>query len=365
MKTPFYGKLTLVFLLSILFSCKKECDPTENPLPVGKVTSLLCNEAEVTGSTKIGTPASGVSCRIEYSGANAGVYPAQSVASSGVAGLTASVKAGSFSSGSGFLDFLISGTPQTADTARFTVLVGGISCSFYLVVADSSSSDYCGVKDVFNKTKTYGLLTDIDGNRYKTIQIGAQTWMAENLKTSRYKNGNPIPEVTDAVTWANLSTGASCWYNNDSIVHACPYGKLYNWFTVVNNSGLCPQGWRIPTDEDWMTLEREIGMPESELSMTGDRGASLQIGGKMKSTSDDWLSPNLGASNSSGFSIVPTGFRYPNGDFYVYLTMTAFWSSTQFSGESAYDRIFSKDYSGIGRSNGAKVDALSVRCVKD
>ena len=153
MKTTLSGKLTLVFLLSILFSCKKECDPTENPLPLGKVTSLLCSSAKVSGSTKIGTSASGVSCRIEYVGANAGTYPAQSVASSGVAGLTASVKAGSFSSGSGFLDFLISGTPQAADTARFNVSVGGLSCSFYILVADSSSSDYCGVKDVFNKTK--------------------------------------------------------------------------------------------------------------------------------------------------------------------------------------------------------------------
>jgi uncharacterized protein (TIGR02145 family) len=365
MKTNLSGKLTLVFLLSVLFSCKKDCDPTENPRPDGKVTSLLCSSAKVTGSTKIGTPASGVSCRIEYGGANAGTYPAQSVASSGVTGLTASVESGSFSSGSGFLDFLISGTPQAADTARFEVLIGGISCAFFILVEDSSSSDYCGVKDVFNKTKTYGLLTDVDGNRYRTIELGSQIWMAENLKTSRYKNGIPVPEVSDAGTWGSLSTGASCWYTNDSANHGCPYGKLYNWFAVVNSNGLCPEGWRIPSDEDWMTLEMEMGMPESELFGVGPRGLSLQIGGKMKSTSDDWLSPNAGASNSSGFSVVPTGFRYPDGADYQYAYQTAFWSSTGFSDESAYDRIFGRDHSGIKRSNGAKIDGLSVRCVKE
>ena len=365
MKTPFFGRLAVVIVLSVLFSCKKECDPTENPRPLGKVTSLLCSSAKVSGSLKIGTPASEVSCRIEYGGANAGTYPAQNVASSGVAGLTASVKAGSFSSGSGFLDFLISGTPQAADTARFEVLVGGISCSFFILVEDSVSGDYCGVQDVFNITKTYGLLTDIDGNRYKTIQLGSQTWMAENLKTSHYKNGSPVPEVSDAGIWGSLSSGASCWYSNDSAGHACPYGKLYNWYAVVNSSGLCPQGWRIPSDEDWMTLEREMGMPESELYGIGARGLSLQIGGKMKSTSDDWLSPNAGASNASGFSVVPAGFRYPNGAYYQYLFETAFWSSTEFSAESSYDRIFGTDQSGIKRVNGAKVNGLSVRCVKE
>ena len=155
---------------------------------------------------------------------------------------------------------------------------------------------------VFNNANTYGTMTDQNGNIYKTITIGTQTWMAENLRVTKYRNGDPIPNVTDNAAWAALTTGAYCSYANttdkDKIA---TYGLLYNWFTVTDSRNIAPAGWHVPTNDEWETLTTFLG------------GAGA--GGQMKETgTTHWLSPNTGATNESGFSGTPAGARSHDGD---------------------------------------------------
>ena len=159
-----------------------------------------------------------------------------------------------------------------------------------------------------------GLVTDINGNVYPTVNIGSQTWMQKNLNVSKYKNGDVLPQVTDATQWANLTTGAWCWYNNDSSTYGATYGKLYNWYAVNDSRGLAPDGWRVPSESEWNVLVNYLG------------GDSL-AGCKMKSTSL-WYSPNYCATNSSGFSALPSGIRAGNdGSFGNILGYNYIWSS--------------------------------------
>jgi uncharacterized protein (TIGR02145 family) len=155
-------------------------------------------------------------------------------------------------------------------------------------------------KDWLNPALTYGSVTDIDGNTYATIEIGTQLWMAKNLRTTRYRNGDPIPNVTDKEKWGGLSSGAWCHSQNDP-KHEVPYGKHYNWYTVNDPRKVCPAGWHVPTDGEWQQMEAALGMPASELGRKEFRGAAQNVGGKMKTTTL-WASPNTGATNSSEFA---------------------------------------------------------------
>ena len=141
-----------------------------------------------------------------------------------------------------------------------------------------------------------GTMTGNDGTTYQTIQIGSQLWMAEYLMETQYANTDAIPEVTDNGTWAGLSTGARC-HNT--------YGTMYNWFAVDDARGLAPAGWHVPTMADWTTLATTLG------------GTSV-AGGKMKeSGTTHWFSPNTGATNESGFTALPGGWRSEsNGQYY-------------------------------------------------
>ena len=354
-------------LMLLLFSCKKDCSSGLNPGQEGKISAMFCSSAKASGDLIKGISNSGVFCRMEYFGSNGGFYPALSVPSAGVQGLTASLKAGTFKPGSGFLDFQISGIPDSSGTARFQVLVGGFDCAFSVKVKNSVnvSGEYCGVNNIFNAGKTYGLVSDIDGNQYKTIEIGSQTWMAENLRTAHYQNGDQIPEVKESGPWGALNTGAFCWYNNDSAKYDCPYGRLYNWFAAVDARKLCPVGWRIPSDEDWKVLERQMGIKESEINNSRYRGEVEIAGNKLKSNAIVWDVPNTGSSNESGFSALPAGARWPDGSFIVFGERIEWWSTTVFSSESSWKRALSTKFSGIYRVNGTKVVGISVRCLKD
>ena len=164
-------------------------------------------------------------------------------------------------------------------------------------------------------------VTDIDGNNYPVVKIGNQIWMKENLRVSRYRNGDPIPIVTDNTAWSGLTTGARSWYNNDSTSFEIPYGNLYNWYAASDNRNICPTGWHVPTDPEWTSLEEQLG---------GSAGA----GGKMKQQGDVstsppglWNSPNTGADNLSGFTALPGGFRNFRGSVSINLN-TFFWSNT-------------------------------------
>ncbi|PKK84270.1 MAG: hypothetical protein CVT49_04700 [candidate division Zixibacteria bacterium HGW-Zixibacteria-1] len=195
---------------------------------------------------------------------------------------------------------------------------------------------------------------DIDGNMYSTIQIGSQCWMAENLKVTHYRNGDPIPNVTDDGVWAELATGAYCNYNNDE-GNVATYGRLYNWYAVDDSRNIAPEGWHVPTDAEWQTLVDYLG-------------GETVAGGKMKEAgTSHWLSPNTDATNESGFSALPGGNRYYYGGYGGVTGSGIFWSSTEreIADIAAWYRLLNFASSAVFRNAEYKKGGLSVRCVRD
>lgn len=199
----------------------------------------------------------------------------------------------------------------------------------------------------------YGTVTDINGNIYLTVKIGDQWWMAENLRVTHYRDGDPIPNVTDGVTWGGLTTGAYCDYNND-IANVVNYGRLYNWFAVNDSRNIAPAGWHVPSFEEWQTLVDFLG---------GDQIA----GGKIKEAgTTHWTSPNTGATNESGFTGLPAGYRYIESGYFNHMGLSAFfWSSSESSSTIGCYRALNYDDSAVGRPNVNKSYGFSVRCVRD
>jgi len=203
-----------------------------------------------------------------------------------------------------------------------------------------------------------GTVTDIDGNIYKTVKIGKQVWMAENLKVTHYKNGNAIPDVKSNSKWIELTTGACCAYNNTEEL-VTTYGRLYNGYAVTDTQGLAPKGWHIPTDMEWSELVNFLG---------GDSIAS----GKLKESGfSHWVQPNINANNTSGFSAFPGGGRsafegiyYGMGYDAEFWTSTSFWSSIA-NQEVIWTRILDTARQEVGKSYASKIDGHSVRCVQD
>jgi uncharacterized protein (TIGR02145 family) len=209
-------------------------------------------------------------------------------------------------------------------------------------------------KKWLNPALTYGSVTDIDGNTYATIQIGTQVWMAENLRTARYRNGDAISNVTDDIRWGNLSSGAWCHYENDP-EYEVPNGKLYNCYAVADSRKVCPAGWHVPTDAEWQQLESALGMPAGELGQTGVRGEAQNLGGKMKAT-----------TNSSGFTGLPGGYRdFTDGRFKDLGYIEFWWSASESVFETAWFRRLDKDNAGITRDIASKRYGVYLRCIRD
>ena len=204
---------------------------------------------------------------------------------------------------------------------------------------------------------------DIDGNRYSTILIGNQEWLKENLRTTRFHDGSSIPEVIDQTEWRHIDTPAFVWYENDSN-HKDPYGALYNWYAVDSRNDLCPEGWRVATDKDWKELEEYLGMAPEEIDGTAMRGE--EEGGKLKEAGyEKWGRPNIGATNESGLSIIPSGRRATTGFFIGLYSGGTIWTSTESSLASACYRHFATGSAQIGRNpEGDKKLGLAVRCIR-
>jgi len=196
-------------------------------------------------------------------------------------------------------------------------------------------------------------MTDIDGNTYTTVTINGQEWTAENLKVTRYRNGDPIPQVTDAYQWVNLSTGARCAYNN-SEANADTYGYLYNWYAVHDSRKIGPAGWRVPTNDEYQSL----------IDYLGGRDAA---GGKMKSTGTQfWDAPNAGATNESGFSALPAGSRELYGEYNNLGHYANFWTSTSYyNADSAWFRVMSSEHARANQYCFSKFHGISVRLIRD
>lgn len=198
-----------------------------------------------------------------------------------------------------------------------------------------------------------GTVTDIDGNIYSTIGIGGQIWMAENLKVTQYRNGDEIPNLTDDILWSNTNEGAYCSYNNDPNI-AAVYGNLYNWYTVIDGRNIAPEGWHIPTEDEWDKLINWLGGEDT-------------AGGKLKST-DLWNAPNAGATNESGFSGLPAGMKL--GIYYINLNTQGFFRTRSYwnIGGQVWPVNYTLHKDSVNvltYTLNDKTMGLSVRCVKD
>ena len=204
---------------------------------------------------------------------------------------------------------------------------------------------------------------DIDGNVYETIQIGDQLWMAENLKVTHYNNGSEIPTGYTDSEWAELETDAYAVYPTDddnASQSTCGddcadvYGNLYNWYVVDDSRGLCMDGWHVPSDEEYTVLKDYLGGGEV-------------AGGKMKETgTEHWNSPNTGATNESGFTGLPAGYRDgSNGNYGSMGSHGAFWSSSEDGSNDASYRVLSYNHSSVTRDNANRQGGFSIRCLGD
>jgi uncharacterized protein (TIGR02145 family) len=197
-----------------------------------------------------------------------------------------------------------------------------------------------------------------DGYTYELVGIGAQCWFKENLRSDSYRNGDWIPGNLNNSVWQAASYGAQSVFNN-SLVYIS-YGRLYNWFAVNDNRGLCPAGWRVPSDEDWMSLEMALGMTSSQANSWGYRG-TLQ-GVELKSSPSDVLPWN--GSNTTGFGGLPGGYRSTNGLFYNH-GYYGYWWSTSTNGNLAIDRSLGTVYSNVDRDDVNRKNGFSVRCIRN
>jgi uncharacterized protein (TIGR02145 family) len=207
------------------------------------------------------------------------------------------------------------------------------------------------------KKSDKSIVSDIDGNTYKTVQIGTQVWMAENLKTAKYNDGTTIPNISDNTLWENNISGAWCYYGNNA-ANNTKFGKLYNWYAVSKttngNKNICPTGWHVPTHAEWTVLIDYLG------------GKSV-AGGKMKEIgTTNWNSPNTESTNTSLFTGLPGGYRTNNGDYYNIGNYGSWWGSTEYNTGLAWTRTLN-GYSGDASKNSLneKEGGLSVRCLRD
>jgi uncharacterized protein (TIGR02145 family) len=207
-------------------------------------------------------------------------------------------------------------TIDGAGTGSFTSVITGLeeNTTYYARAYATNNVGTAYGTEINFTTASFGTMTDQDGNVYRTVTIGSQIWTVENLKTTKYRNGNAIENVTGNTAWAALTSGAYCWYNND-IANKPLYGALYNWYAVGDSRNLAPAGWHVATDAEWTTLVTYLG-------------GTAEAGGKLKEMGlTHWTSPNSGATNSVGFTSVPSGFRDNTGPFSAIGDRAYYWTS--------------------------------------
>ncbi len=195
-------------------------------------------------------------------------------------------------------------------------------------------------------------VVDYDGNVYDTVIIGTQVWMKQNLKVTHYNDGLLIPNVPDSVAWGNLTTGARCYYNRDSAAWDPVYGALYNGYTINDERNICPVGWHVSTDMEWQTAETYLGIDDA--------------GGMMKEAGTaHWVSPNTGATNSSGFTGLPGGMRDLSNSFNAMGENGLWWTSTPFNETWTWSTYLWTMNTGVDHNPAPKYPGLSIRCVMD
>lgn len=221
----------------------------------------------------------------------------------------------------------------------------------------------CCVITLANRCKRSDIssITDIDGNVYKTVVIGKYKWMSENLRTTSYNNGSEIPNIKEQCEWIRLKTAAYCWYNNNEI-YADTFGILYNWY-AVNSGKLCPDGWRVPTDEEWKYLEGYVdtryGIGNPEWNKPGLRG--YDAGKRLKAIAG-WR-PGITGTDDFGFSGLPGGEHLSR--FFAGGSSGFWWSSSEAGSSSAYYRNLIYSFELVARDSHPKRIGFSIRCIKN
>jgi len=224
-------------------------------------------------------------------------------------------------------------------------------------------------------------VSDIDGNAYATVLIGTQCWTVTNLKVTKYDDGTAIPDQTSispSRNWGTLQTGARTDYTGATGIpsgqtYVSTYGYLYNWYAVkgiatagsTTYKNICPTGWHVPTDGEWTSLI-QFTVPTETVSATATGNQSSNAGGKLKSQGTAyWNSPNTGATNESGFSALPGGYRYRDGSFYDIRDYAFFWSATEGGSSDAWYRFLYFSDSYVLRYGDSKSVGGCVRCLRD
>jgi uncharacterized protein (TIGR02145 family) len=279
------------------------------------------------------------------------------------------------SGGSGSYEYSIDGGTSWQSSGSFTGLDAG---TYNVIMRDK---DHTGCEHTLNGSlvltepgPAINTVTDYDGNTYQTITIGTQTWMAENLRVTHYSDGTAIPYINDNTTWKNLGDNNTdrgyTVQNNNTNNELEAFGALYSYAAVINGTpfngtdpvqGVCPTGWHVPSDEEWKTLEGELGMSTTDQDNTSWRGTDE--GNKLKSATGWYNSGN--GNNSSGMNILPGGNRTHDAGLLTNLgTKSYFWTSTE-SGNEAYWRYMDYLEDRIHRTLYVKSQGFSVRCLKD
>ncbi len=206
-----------------------------------------------------------------------------------------------------------------------------------------------GETQVYNGTQWTNMIGGVAASLpIPGVGICGHIWMSKNLDVAFYRNGDTIPKVTDPAAWAALTTGAYCYYNNDSVTYAATYGKLYNWYALNNARGLAPAGWHVPNAGEFESIY-----------LCASGGNLKQAGTSL------WSSPNTGASNITGFTALPGGSRNPQGTFFDIGRWGSFWGGGEYNSTNGYFFLLSYNNALLQPSFYPKNNGLSVRCIKD
>jgi uncharacterized protein (TIGR02145 family) len=291
--------------------------------------------------------------------------PTIGIATAGTAQAVVTFTAPVSNGGSAITGYTVTSVPGglTGTGTASPIIVTGLTnaTAYTFTVTATNAIATSAASSASNSVTPLAPITDIDGNVYNTVTIGTQVWMAENLKTTKYNDGTAIPNITVDATWLAATAGAYSDYSNTP-ANSTIYGRLYNWYAVDNNAttkvasnggkNVCPTSWHVPTETEWTTLTTYLG------------GESI-AGGKLKETgTTHWLSPNMGATNETGFSALPGGYRYNYGT-YIYIGIQGtWWSSTDYSSVAWY-RYMSSAVTNVYSFSYFKPYGFSVRCVRD
>jgi uncharacterized protein (TIGR02145 family) len=239
------------------------------------------------------------------------------------------------------------GTGKGSFTSNLTGLIAGTT--YYLRAYATNSAGTAYGNEISFRTSQQ--ITDIDGNVYNVVTIGTQDWLVENLKVTHYRNGDPIPNVTLDTEWELLSDGAYCNYDN-SLANGTVYGRLYNWYAATDSRNIAPEGWHVPSDDEWDILVTHLGG-------VYDAGAKLKEIG-----TSHWKDPNSGATNESGFTALPAGLRNWAGGFEYIIWGCGFWS-TDFAGDDATVQLLDYNTTDVYAAQENHRSGRSIRCIRD